>query len=115
MLSESDDLPITDDLFLNIIKAEKSDLFALLATMSPGVRTSLALYCYRRSHLCEVGLAIAATCDEDDLGHLGGGAGIQLFRRSRQSPDHAAIPSHSVSRRRVTLSTGHLREMPALD
>ncbi|HZC55195.1 MAG TPA: hypothetical protein VE396_03990 [Xanthobacteraceae bacterium] len=112
---EDDDLPISDELFADIYSARTLDLPTLVASVSPDVRALLALYCYRRSHLYEIGLTIAATCDEDDLLHSGGRAGADLFQKSRQSPVRAVIASHYTNRRKVTLSTGHLREMPALE
>jgi hypothetical protein len=39
----------------------------LVASVAPDIRALLALYCYRRSHLHTRGVAIAASCDQDDL------------------------------------------------
>ena len=49
----------------------------------PERRSSVALFCYRRSHLEEAALAVAATCDEEDLVDIGGPLGRTLFLKSR--------------------------------
>jgi hypothetical protein len=49
-------------------------------------RAALAVFCYSRSHLYEVALAIAATCDERTLVLAGGRPGTFLFEQSRHSP-----------------------------
>jgi hypothetical protein len=110
-----DDLPITDELFADVVGVDQTRLFALIAKVSPDKRALLAMYCYRRSHLSEIGLAIAATCDEDDLSYTCGTAGADLFTKSRQRPRPQANAAHQTYRRKITLSRGYLREMPALD
>lgn len=110
-----DDLPIPDELFADVVSPDQTHLFALIAKLSPAKRALLAMYCYRRSHLSEIGLAIAATCDEDDLSFTCGRAGADLFSKSRERPRAAAKAAPQTYRPRITLSTGHLREMPALD
>jgi len=100
--------PVGDDLLADLYRAKKSDLNALLATVVPDIRASLALFCYRRGHYQDLGLAIAASCDEGDLVRTGGSAGGVLFARSREAPVPNVV-SHYVNRRKVTLATGPLR------
>jgi hypothetical protein len=69
----------------------------------------LALFCYGRSHLYEIGLAIAASCDECDLVQSGGRVGAHLFARSREAPEPVA--SHYAARRKITLATGVSRKI----
>jgi hypothetical protein len=71
----------------------------------------LALFCYHRSHLHSLGLAIAATCDEDDLVRVG----AALFARSQEAPKPAPLASPNANRRKVTLATGPLRTMAPID
>jgi hypothetical protein len=52
-------------------RASAHGLNELIATVSPTARVLLAVYCYRRAHLASIGLAIAATCDKDDLADWG--------------------------------------------
>ena len=60
-----------------------------VAEVPPERRSSVALFCYRRSHLEGAALAVAATCDEDDLVDTGGPLGRTLFLKSRNVPSSA--------------------------
>ena len=67
---------------------------ALIDAVPPNTRALLAVYCYRRAHLAPLGLAIAASCHEDDLAEHGGNLGSDLFEKSRKSPRIAeSLPS----------------------
>jgi hypothetical protein len=101
--------PISDELLGELYRASRVGLPVLGAAVPPDVRASLAIFCYRRSHLHEVGLAIAATCDEEDLVKLGGMAGAALFARSRTKLNPSLDAPHSPHRRKITLATGCLR------
>jgi len=100
--------PVSDELLADMYRAKKSDLHALVATLVPDARASLAMFCYHRGHLHDLGLAIAASCDEGDLLRTGGFAGGVLFARSRKPPP-LDVMSHYANRRKVTLATGPLR------
>ena len=68
----------------------------------------LGVFCYRRAHLASIGLAIAATCAEDDLTSLGGNAGTMLFERSRKAPQSRLADVGTRCRKR------RLQENPAI-
>jgi len=112
---DDDVCPVGDDLFAELYRASKLGLPALVATVSPDIRAMLALFCYHRSHLYEMGLAIAASCDEDDLVESGGRVGAALFARSREAPNAEPVASYYTARRKITLATGFSREMPGMD
>jgi hypothetical protein len=112
---DDDVCPVCDDLFAEVYRASKLGLPALVATVSPDIRAMLALFCYHRSHLYEMGLAIAASCDEDDLVESGGRVGAALFARSREAPNAEPVASYYTARRKITLATGFFREMPGMD
>ena len=76
--------------------------------LAPDVRASLALFCYRRAHLHSMGLAIAASCDEDNLVWAGGSVGAFIFACSREAAPQAVL-SPRADRRKITLATGVLR------
>jgi hypothetical protein len=102
---EEDLCPVGDELFGELYRSSKQGLPVLVATVPPDTRAMLALFCYRRSHLHEMGLAIAVSCNEDDLVWSGGRAGAALFERSREGPSIVALasftaPQPSVPRRR---------------
>lgn len=95
----------------DLYRASPHGLNELIATVSPGARALLAVYCYRRAHLAAIGLVIAATCDKDDLTSLGGNAGAALFERSRAAPKSLSIDGGSSGRRKITLATEPLRQL----
>jgi hypothetical protein len=64
----------------------------------------LALFCYRRSHLHSLAIAIAASCTERELIQLGGRVGSTLYALSRE-PARTAPKSYYSSRKPITLST----------
>jgi hypothetical protein len=112
---ENDACPVGDDLLGQLYRANENGLPALVASVSSDIRAMLALYCYRRSHLHAMGIAIAASCEERDLVNLGGRVGATLFAISRETS--ATRPAASVSghRRSITLSTAPLSAVPAMD
>jgi hypothetical protein len=59
-------------------------------------------------------LAIAASCEEDDLMRAGGNAGAVLFTRSREAPQPPRLGPHMGGHRKITLATAPLREVAAM-
>jgi hypothetical protein len=100
--------PVHDELLGELYRANNLFVPGFVTTLGPDIRASLALFCYRRSHLHSMGLAIAASCDEDDLVHAGGSVGAFLFTSSREVSTKDVL-SCAVNRRRITLATGVLR------
>jgi hypothetical protein len=100
--------PVRDELLGELCRA--NDLFVpgFVYGLPPDIRAALALFCYRRSHLHSMGLAIAASCDEDSLVWAGGGVGAFIFTCSRKAAPREAL-SPRADRRRITLATGVLR------
>jgi hypothetical protein len=103
---EDEPCPVTDQMLGEIYRASEHGLNELIATVPPTARALLAVFCYRRAHLASIGLAIAATCEEDDLTSLGGNAGVMLFERSRKAPQSRLADAGTSSRRKITLSVG---------
>jgi hypothetical protein len=114
-MSDDEVCPVRDELLGELYSASKVGLPALVATVPPRIRAMLALFCYHRSHLHSMGLAIAASCDEDDLVRLGGRVGSTLFTRSKEAPRPQPLAPPHANRRRITLATGPLRNMAPLD
>ena len=106
-LLEDEPCPVPDEILGKMYRASAHGLNELIATVSPTARVLLAVYCYRRAHLASIGLAIAATCDKDNLADWGGNAGAVLFERSRETPPSS--PSSPHGRKKITLATGLLR------
>lgn len=108
---EEEECPIPDAVLGEMYRANSHGLNELIASVPPAVRGMLAMYCYRRAHLASIGLAIAATCSEDDLTRHGGNAGSVLFTKSREAPEAPRLAPNLAGRRRITLASGTLRNM----
>ena len=104
-----DPCPVTDQMLGEMYRAGAHGLNELIATVSPTARALLAVYCYRRAHLASIGLAIAATCEEDDLTSSGGNAGAMLFERSRKAPLPSLTDARASNRRKNALALEPLR------
>jgi hypothetical protein len=113
---ENDACPVEDDLLGRLYRADANGLQALVGSVAGDLRAMLAVYCYRRSHLHDLGIAIASSCEERDLVAAGGRAGQTLFALSRQAPVLRPATA-SQQRRAITLSTAPLTPppMPAFD
>jgi hypothetical protein len=105
--------PVREELLGELYRANRHGLPLLVATVPPQLRAMLALFCYRRSHLHSLGLAIAASCEEDDLVRLGGRVGMMLATRSREEQLAPLTPNNA--KRKITLATGLLRTMAPLE
>ncbi|HET6839759.1 MAG TPA: hypothetical protein VFH41_08470 [Bradyrhizobium sp.] len=115
---ESDLCPVRDELLGEMYRANENGLPRLVESVSSDVRAMLALFCYRRSHLHSLAVAIAASCREGELVELGGRVGSSLYALSRQAPEMRAAPSSSLHghRKPITLSTKPLSTFaPAVD
>src|SRR6476659_8524459 len=75
--------PISEQLLFSLYDAAKRGLPVPVSDVPKDRRSSVALFCYRRSHLENAALAVAATCDEEDLVDAGGLLGRTLFLKSR--------------------------------
>jgi hypothetical protein len=111
---ESDFCPVRDELLGEMYRASESGLPRLVESVSPDVRARLALFCYRRSHLHSLALAIAASCSERDLVEAGGRVGTTLHALSRGSTARST-PSLSGGRKPITLSTKPLSVFAPLE
>ncbi|SDN94553.1 hypothetical protein [Afipia sp. GAS231] len=102
---ENDFCPVRDELLGEMYRANANGLPMLVDSVSSEVRAMLALFCYRRSHLHALAVAIAASCTERELIQLGGRVGSTLYALSRE-PAARSTPSSSYGHRKpITLST----------
>src|SRR3954462_65483 len=80
-----DDQAVSDELVGRLLQAGTGAVFELLDRFSPMERANLAMFCYRKTHLHRLGLAIAATCDEDILiAAWGTTIGQTVYQQSRE-------------------------------
>jgi hypothetical protein len=112
---ENDFCPVRDELLGEMYRANENGLPQLVESISSDVRAMLALFCYRRSHLYSLALAIAATCSERELVEFGGRVGSTLYALSREPATRAAPPSSYGHRKPITLSTKPLSTFAPVD
>lgn len=111
---ESDFCPVRDELLGEMYRANENGLPRLVESVSPEARARLALFCYRRSHLHSLAVAIAASCTERALIEAGGRVGSTLYALSREG-SAKSTPSLSGGRKPITLSTKPLSVLAPLD
>jgi len=111
---DSDSCPVRDELLGEMYRANEHGLARLVETVSSDVRVMLALFCYRRSHLHSLALAIAATCSERELLQSGGRVGAVLYAQSRDSKVSQGSTASS-GRKPISLSTKPLSVLAPLE
>jgi len=105
--------PVKDELLGEMYRASEHGLTSLVESVSSDVRAQLALFCYRRSHLHSLALAIAASCSERELILIGGRVGASLYAQSREPVEHARPATGA--RKPITLSTKPLASFVAAE
>ena len=111
---DRDACPVGDELLGELYRANENGLPALVESVSSDVRAMLALFCYRRSHLHSLALAIASTCSERELLQFGGRVGAVLYAQSRDPRATREVISTG-SRKSISLSTKPLSAIVPLD
>ena len=111
---DNDFCPVRDELLGEMYRASDSGLPRLVESVSPEARARLALFCYRRSHLHSLAVAISASCTERELIEAGGRVGSTLYALSRDGATKST-PSLSGGRKPITLSTKPLSVLAPLD
>jgi hypothetical protein len=87
------DWHIPNEILNRLLRAGEQEAAAIVADLSRWQRAHLAVFCYGRTHLHRIGLAIAATCDQPSLMNASASiaAGHTLYAQSRD-------PSQPVAR-----------------
>jgi hypothetical protein len=109
---ERDVCPVGDEMLGALYRASQHGLPELIESVPPLTRAMLALFCYRRSHLQQLALAIASSCEERDLVHWGAALGSALYAMSRK-PETKAVASSG--RSKITLPTKPLATFARID
>ena len=94
-LPQEEICPISEQLLFSLYDAAKRGLPVPVGEVPPERQSSVALFCYRRSHLEGAALAVAAMCDEEELVDIGGPLGRTLFLKSRNEPSPAKNDSRN--------------------
>jgi hypothetical protein len=95
---------VSDELIGRLYASRQHELAQMVADLPSEQRANLALFCYRRAHLRDIGLAIAATCDQWSLVNVAGKAGDVLYAHSRTQPE-VIEPVLPYGRRKITLAS----------
>lgn len=111
---EKDACPVEDELLGSLYRANPQGLPELVRSVPAETRAMLALFCYRRSHMQELALAIASTCELRDLVQWGGALGSAIHAMAQQTVSKRAA-TEPTNRRKVTLSTAPLSTFARLD
>jgi hypothetical protein len=109
-----DACPVEDELLGSLYRSNAQGLPELVLSVPAETRAMLALFCYRRSHMQELALAIASTCELRDLVQWGGALGSAIYAMAQQTVTKPA-PAPTSGRRKVTLSTAPLSTFARLD
>src|ERR1700694_2183838 len=107
-----EDTCISEELIGRLHHASDDNVLDLVAAFTANERASLAVFCYHKSHLRGVGLAIATTCDLNSLvKECGLVLGRAIFAQSR---DRLEEPSRMGVRPRpkITLARSAGRYFP---
>src|SRR3954470_4041717 len=83
---------ISEDVVGRLHRSNGRDVDQILADFSEDQRARLALFCYGRVHMREIGLAVAATCELGSLIDAGGQAGQTLYMLARERPVSTTKP-----------------------
>ena len=105
--------PVPEQTLGELYRSNGQGLATLVETVSPHMRATLALYCYRRAHLQSLSLTIAQSCTLEDLEEAGGNAGTALYMMSRRS--EPVELEQTGGRRKISLSKGPLVPLAPLD
>ena len=89
-LLRDDDICISEEVIGRLHHATEDSILDLVSTLRASERANLAMHCYRKSHLRQIGLTIATTCDlkslVQELGSVLGGAIFAQSRRPSEEP-----------------------------
>jgi hypothetical protein len=97
-----DDIYISEELIARLHGATEDTVLEVVAEFQANQRASLAMHCYRKSHLRQTGLTIASTYDLTTLVHVCGTLrGQMIFAQARAHTDkprlEAARPAISIA------------------
>lgn len=77
------DCPVSLETLAELYRSDRSRIADAVRMLAPAQQAQLAMFCYGRSHLREIGLLVAACCDAQTLARVGGVMGQVLATQSR--------------------------------
>jgi hypothetical protein len=97
--------PISEDKLGRIYRAHADAIPDLVTGIPEHTRARLAAFLYARTHTRELGIRIAATCDQATLHHVAGELGKAIHRQSRQGYRDGSYGNvHRITQRGVSLA-----------
>ena len=89
-----------------LLQAKAQDIAEIVAPLPERQRAQLAVFCYSRGHLHDIGLAVGATCELPALVNASPStaAGTALYELSRGERSHETERVVSSRRSRITLA-----------
>jgi hypothetical protein len=103
--TQYDDIYISEELIGRLHGATEDSVLELVVTFQASQRASLAMHCYRKSHMRQTGLTIASTCDLSSLvKECGSLLGEAIFSQSRQRSEE---PRRLWARLRPTITLAY--------
>lgn len=100
------DCPVSLDSLGEVYRADPEDLPEILARIPATTRSKLAVYLYGKSHMHQLGLAVARACTRDDLVRVAGEIGSVVHGQSQLKPAKAATPVPSAAPQPKKISLG---------
>jgi hypothetical protein len=104
-----EECPVPEAVFRQVRGAEPPHALMIAGTLPQAQRARLAVFCYRKRHLHELGLMIASTCDCASLVGAAGTGGRVIFEQSRDPAKTLAQerrPTGHSGSRTITLASG---------
>ncbi len=94
--------PDSEELVGRLYRSPPRDAVEIAKSIALPQRSRLAVFCYGRRHLHELGLMIASTCDRTSLVQAAGNAGGVIFDQSRD-------PEKTLSKERFSHDSSRAR------
>lgn len=101
--------PVSLEVLGEVYRADEYDLPEILERIPPLKRAKLAAYLYGKSHMHQLGLKVARSCERDDLMRVAGEIGGVIHGQAHLKPAQPAAPVTPVA---GTRKAGAGREAP---
>jgi hypothetical protein len=97
--------PIALEALALLFRADAARVGQLVLALSPPTRARLAMFCFVRGHLRDLGLVIASHCEEQMLSHVAGAAGAHVHAQARaRSAQGGPVLGEASRRNKITLA-----------
>lgn len=98
---DDNNCPVPDEVLGRLYHSPQHNLVEIISTIPALQRARLAVFCYGRAHLNEMGRTIAAMCDRETLVEVADKLGAVVFATSREQ---LTAPTPRMPYRKITLA-----------